>query len=244
MGGFGGDIHGGQGRGGFERRLRAELERVARDLGAEHASIHGTLELIIRAAIEIVPGAEHAGITLVTRGSSPESRAATSELPKAIDDLQHRLGDGPCIQAIWEHETVLVPDMEHETRWQRFAPAAAAAGARSMLAFQLYATEQTMGALNLHSTRAHAFDDAAVSVGGSLATHAAIALIASLREQQLRDAIASRDVIGQAKGMLMERYSIDTERAFAILKAQSQNTNEPLHDVARKMVESERPPGI
>ncbi|ERN45337.1 RNA binding sensor regulator [Prescottella equi NBRC 101255 = C 7] len=90
--------------------------------------------------------------------------------------------DGPCLQAIWEHETVRVDDMAHEDRWPRFAPRAADAGIGSMLAFQLYTTESNLGALNLLSASPHAFDSTSVSVGGSLATHAAIAVIAAQRE--------------------------------------------------------------
>ncbi|MFC9361983.1 GAF and ANTAR domain-containing protein [Rhodococcus sp. NPDC057014] len=168
--------------------------------------------MITKAARDVVPGAEDAGITLVTRGRGFQSRAATSELPTLIDELQHRLGDGPCVQAIWQHETVLVADMATEGRWPLFAPEAARIGARSMLAFQLYTTENTMGALNLHSSQPGAFDDDAVRIGGTLATHAAIALIASQREEQFRDALASRDIIGQAKGILMHRFSIDADR--------------------------------
>lgn len=224
-------------RGGFEHRLRAEIEQIARDLRAEHANLQGTLEVITKSARDVVPGAEDAGITLITRGRGFASRAATSPLPKLIDDLQHRLQDGPCVQAIWQHETVLVADMTTEVRWPLFAPEAARAGARSMLAFQLYTTENTMGALNLHSTRPNAFDDTSISVGGTLATHAAIALIACQREEQFRDALASRDLIGQAKGILMHRYAIDAEQAFTLLTRRSQHTNTPVNEVAAHIVE-------
>ncbi|MFC9557593.1 GAF and ANTAR domain-containing protein [Rhodococcus sp. NPDC056960] len=210
---------------------------MARDLRAEHASIQGTLDVITKAAQDVVPGTEDAGITLIVRGRSFQSRAATSELPKKIDDLQHRLRDGPCVQAIWEHETVLVRDMATERRWPRFAPEAARLGARSMLAFQLYTTEDTLGALNLHSRHPDTFDHTSISIGATLATHAAIARIASQREEQFRNALASRDLIGQAKGMLMNKYAIDAEQAFAILTQQSQHTNAPLYEVALTLVE-------
>ncbi|MFC9839666.1 GAF domain-containing protein [Rhodococcus sp. NPDC127530] len=153
--------------GGFEHRLRAELEQIAQDLRAEHASLQGTLEVITKSARDVVPGAEDAGITRVTHGRGFQSRAATSELPELIDDLQHRLGDGPGVQAIWHHETVLVADMATEQRWPKFAPEAARLGARSMLAFQLYTTENALGALNLHSTRPDAFDDGTGPASGS-----------------------------------------------------------------------------
>ncbi|MGV9870458.1 GAF and ANTAR domain-containing protein [Rhodococcus koreensis] len=211
--------------GGFEHRLRAEIEQIARDLRAEHASIQGTLEVITKSARDVVPGAEDAGITLITRGRAFQSRAATSELPKAIDDLHHRLGDGPCVQAIWQHETVLVTDMTTEVRWPLFAPEAAGLGVRSMLAFQLYTTETTMGALNLHSSHPNAFGDDAVSVGGTLATHAVSALIASQREEHLPRCAGVSGHHRSGQGMLMQRYSIDAEQAFTILACRSQHTN-------------------
>nr|WP_271209085.1 ANTAR domain-containing protein [Rhodococcus wratislaviensis] len=94
-----------------------------------------------------------------------------------------------------------------------------------------------MGALNLHSSEANAFGDDALSIGSTLATHAAIALIVCQREEQFRDARASRDIIGQAKGMLMQRYSIHGDEAFAILIRQSQHTNIPVHEVALTIIE-------
>ncbi len=130
-----------------ERHVRVAIEAMARDMRDEHASLDGTLEVITRAAVELVPGAEHADITLAVRGGRLESRAGTSELPSRIDDLQQEVDDGPCLQAIWEHETVRVDDMAHEDRWPRFAPRAADAGIGSMLAFQLYTTESNLGAL-------------------------------------------------------------------------------------------------
>lgn len=222
-----------------ERRVRVAIDAMARDMRDEHASLDGTLEVITRAAVELVPGAEHADITLAVRGGRLESRAGTSELPSRIDDLQQEVDDGPCLQAIWEHETVRVDDMAHEDRWPRFAPRASDAGIGSMLAFQLYTTESNLGALNLLSSSPHAFDATSVSIGGSLATHAAIAVIAAQREEQFREALQSRDTIGQAKGMLMEKFSVDADHAFSLLRQLSQERNVPLYDIARKLTEGE-----
>jgi transcriptional regulator with GAF, ATPase, and Fis domain len=223
--------------GSFERRLRTEFEQIARDMRAEHGSLQGCLEVITKSARDIVPGTEDAGVTLIARGRVLEPRAATSDMQRKIDELQHRLGEGPCVQAIWEHETVLVTDMRTEQRWPAFAPEASRIGVQSMLSFQLYTTEDTLGALNLHSSRPNAFGDTSLSIGSTLSTHAAIALIASEREEQFRNALASRDIIGQAKGMLMQRYSIDAAQAFALLTEQSQHVNQPLSEVARTLVE-------
>ncbi|ORL29569.1 antitermination regulator [Prescottella equi] len=227
-----------------ERHVRVAIEAMARDMRDEHASLDGTLEVITRAAVELVPGAEHADITLAVRGGRLESRAGTSELPSRIDDLQQLVDDGPCLQAIWEHETVRVDDMAHEDRWPRFAPRAADAGIGSMLAFQLYTTESNLGALNLLSASPHAFDSTSVSVGGSLATHAAIAVIAAQREEQFGEALQSRDTIGQAKGMLMERFSVDADHAFGLLRKLSQERNVPIYDIARKLTEGDERPAV
>ena len=222
--------------------MRAAIEELAREMHHEHADLAKTLEVITRAAVELVPGAEHAGITLATRGSRFESRAATSALPRRIDELQYELQDGPCVQAIWEKETVRVDDMEREDRWPVFAPEAADLGARSMLAVRLYTTDDTVGALNLHSSRPGAFDDDVVSIATTLATHAAFAAVAAVREEQFRAALASRDVIGQAKGVLMERFGIDDEAAFGMLRRLSQERNQLVRELAVAVVESIRPP--
>jgi len=98
------------------------------------------------------------------------------------------------------------------------------------------------GALNLLSSSPHAFDDDAVSIGASLATHAAIAVIAAQREEQFRDALESRDTIGQAKGMLMEKLSVDADQAFRLLRKLSQQRNTPLYEIARTLTADVTPP--
>lgn len=131
--------------------------------------------------------------------------------------------------------------MDREDRWPTFAPRATQLGSHAMLAFRLYTTEDNLGALNLHSSTAHAFGDTSIGIWTTVATHAAIAVIAAQREEQFRAALASRDLLGQAKGMLMERFSVDAERAFALLRKLSQDRNEPVFGIARKLVEAERP---
>jgi len=107
----------------FERYLSAGTERLVHKLSDEHAYPDATLEVITTAAVELIPETEHAGITLITRGRVIHSRAATSELPRQVDDLPRDLRDGPCVQSLWEHDTVLIDDMDHEDRWPTFAPA-------------------------------------------------------------------------------------------------------------------------
>ncbi|MFZ2178081.1 MAG: GAF and ANTAR domain-containing protein [Rhodococcus sp. (in: high G+C Gram-positive bacteria)] len=222
-------------------RLGETMAELAMTLQKQHRSIDGTLESITRSAVRMVPGVHHAGITLVVGRRRLEPRAATDKLPLRIDQLQTELGEGPCLDAIWEQHTVEVPDMSTEKRWPRFAKAAAESGVRSMLSFQLYTHQDNLGALNLYSDVADGFDDTSHEVGLLLATHAAIALIAAQRETQLQSALASRDVIGQAKGIVMERYGVDAVRAFELLSRLSQEWNIPVAEIARRVVSGNAP---
>ncbi|PKZ62992.1 hypothetical protein CYJ73_24260, partial [Gordonia terrae] len=105
----------------------------------------------------------------------------------------------------------------------------------------LYTTDQELGALNLYAETPHAFDRDSLALALNLATHAAIALSSARREEQFHSALASRDIIGQAKGMIMERYNIDALQAFELLRKLSQDSNMRLADVAKQLVHSDHP---
>ena len=108
------------------------------------------------------------------------------------------------------------------------------------MAFQLFADQRTMVALNFYADQPHAFDDGAVELGLMMATHTALAWNLVRRDEQFRSALASRDLIGQAKGMIMERFTINASEAFELLKRLSQTSNQPLAVIARQLVESDR----
>ncbi|MGI3784107.1 MAG: ANTAR domain-containing protein, partial [Janthinobacterium lividum] len=131
---------------------------------------------------------------------------------------------------------VRVPDMRHEQRWPQFAQRAYEAGAGSMLSFQLYVQGDTLGALNLYNPEPNGFDEESEQVGLLFASHAAVAFADAQKMDHLDRAVASRDLIGQAKGMLMERYQIDGEGAFRVLARVSQSSNRPLREVATELV--------
>lgn len=230
--------------------LHAAIARLARDMhGSSEVSVapDDVLVQVTQAAVDLIPGVDHAGVTLVRRRhrSTPpelESTAETGPIPRQIDDLQHHFGDGPCFEAIWTEETVYVPDVLTETRWPAFVRAIGEqTPVRSSLAIQLVVNDVELGALNLHSEKPEAFDEAVTEVAMGLAAHAAIALSGARRGQQFRVALASRDIIGQAKGMIMERYDTDAGRAFGILRQLSQESNVPIVDVARRIVEADHP---
>ncbi|WP_421097034.1 GAF and ANTAR domain-containing protein [Rhodococcus sp. As11] len=118
-----------------------------------------------------------------------------------------------------------------------FTAAAVDAGVRSILSFRLYTHDVEAGALNLFSSEPNVFDEVSIHIGEVLAAHAALAFVSARRQMQLHSAIASRDLIGQAKGMLMERFAVDADRAFAMMVALSQESNVPVPTIASRIVE-------
>jgi ANTAR domain/GAF domain len=166
--------------------------------------------------------------------------AATGRYPALLDEIQQRHKQGPCLSAAWEHHIIRINDLAVEKRWPAYCrEAAKATPIRSVITFQLFADNNDMGALNFYAERPRAFDDGAAEVGLILATHTALAWNMVRRDEQFRSALASRDIIGQAKGMIMERFKIDAVHAFALLKRLSQTSNTPVVAVARQLIESE-----
>jgi GAF domain-containing protein len=207
------------------------LAQLTRDLDSENEPAR-VLQRIVQVAVVEVDGTDYAGIMLLERGEL-KTPAATNDLVRVIDQDQHDAGEGPCMQAAMDHvEIVRADDLREDPRWPKFAERALAHGVGSMLSYQLYAREDNIGALNLYAEKARAFDDEAAHVGALLATHAAVALAATRTEANLRNALQSRDMIGQAKGILMERFKIDQAAAFELLVAVSQHTHRKLRDIA------------
>lgn len=195
-----------------------------------------TLVEIVRAAVELVPGCDEGSISVVLGRMNVSSEAASSELPRVVDALQEKYQEGPCLSSAFEQMTVRVPDMAAETRWPTFTAAAAAAGAAGMLSCQLYVEGDNLGALSLFSRRAGAFDDESEHVALLFAAHAAVAFSAVQKEAKLTRTVATRQEIGVAQGILMERYKVSDTQAFDMLIRASQHRNTKLRDVASELV--------
>ncbi|PRC44641.1 hypothetical protein C6A85_99210 [Mycobacterium sp. ITM-2017-0098] len=198
-------------------------------------------ELTERAA-RALPGAESACITVATGSGDVQTVAATHPDAEKVDGIQRRNGEGPCLEAAWQQHTMRINDIACEQRWPGFCrDTLSDTGVRSVLSFQLFTNRESMGALNFYSDRVDAFDDDAVELGLILATNIAVAWNLLERDGQFRSALASRDVIGQAKGILMERFSIDAAAAFELLRRLSQDSNTPLASIAQQLTQSLRP---
>jgi GAF domain-containing protein len=219
------------------------MSRVARKLQEEHGDVEATLQAITSSATRIVPNAEACGISYVIGRSKIESRAWTSDLPKDVDSLQERLKQGPCLDAVWEHEVVRVEDVGADERWPKFAQKAASLGVGSMMCFQLFVEGDQLGAMNMYARTPGAFDDECQDIGQMLAAHAAVALASAEHEEHLRAGMSSRDVIGQAKGILMERHKLTADQAFGVLNRVSQELNRKLVDISRELTDTGAVPG-
>ncbi|GAA1482325.1 GAF and ANTAR domain-containing protein [Gordonia sinesedis] len=213
----------------------SRMPEIVRELQAEREDTNAVLLAISQAAVDTIPGAEYASVTMVTKGEIATPVAVGAPALKC-DELQQELGEGPCVRAAVSDETIWVDDMRTETRWPRFADGAAGIGINSMVCFCLYIDGNDFGALNLHSALVDGFDAEARSMGELFAAHAAIAFAAVREREQLRMALSSRDLIGQAKGMIMERYRIDADAAFRLLARLSQDSNTKLVEVARQVI--------
>ncbi|TQS41314.1 GAF and ANTAR domain-containing protein [Cryptosporangium phraense] len=216
--------------------LAMRLSDLARDLQAEDPE--QTMQGIVVAAVETIPGAAHAGISEVERRRIVRTSAATGDLVRAVDQAQYSTAEGPCLAALFEHRTVHIPDTNAESRWPTFSEKAADLGVRSILSFQLYVANDNLGALNLYAREPRAFDDESEDVGLLFAAHAAVAMADARKVQQLSHAVSVRDQIGQAKGILMERHKITGDQAFALLVRASQHANVKLVDIARYLTET------
>ena len=214
--------------------LAEEFSQMARSLQAQ-SDTDGLLAEVVSAAVRLIPGADDGSISVVIGRRDVTSQHPSGDLPKRVDALQAELGEGPCLDAVYEQQTVRVPDLSREERWPQFSHRAAEAGVGSMLSFQLYVEGDNLGALNLYSRQPNGFDDESEQVGLLFASHAAVAFADAQKLDQLTEAVTTRDLIGQAKGILMERHKVTADQAFRMLIRISQHTNRKLRAVAEEL---------
>lgn len=219
--------------------LAGRMADLARQL-AVPLSLDAVLTGVTKNVVESIPGADVAGFLLLSKHGKFETYAATSEVLFELDALQVKYGEGPCIDAATDELIVRTDDFVHEQRWPNYSAAVMRIGLRSALSFKLYTSQRNAGALNIFGFEPNAFGPEDESAGFVLAAHAAAAIMASRQGEQLQSALTSRDLIGQAKGMIMERYGVDAVRAFEMLRELSQSANVRLVDIAKQVIASRR----
>ncbi|MCG5440847.1 GAF and ANTAR domain-containing protein [Micromonospora foliorum] len=216
----------------------AELGRVRLD----EVSLDDMLLRIAELAKESIPGTTEVTVTLV-RGRVGWTGAFTGELARQLDEWQYEQNRGPCLDASASGDTISVPDMAVEERWPAWAETARAAGVRSSLSIGLPIQGSVVGALNVYSDSAHAFDLSSIASAQGFAAYAAVALAnahlyenAATQAAQMQEAMRSRAVIEQAKGIIMGGRRCSPEEAFALLSKISQDTNRKVREVAETLV--------
>src|SRR3954464_598224 len=214
--------------------LARRLAEAARSL-QRRESPQQVMDGVVNLACSMVPGADEATITMVRENRHCYSAAATSAQASDFDVLQDETGEGPCLDAIWQQETVRVEDLASDPRWPVLGPRAAERGVLSMLCFQLFVHRDTLGAGGVVAHAKAAFPDESEHVGLLLASHAAIAAADAQHLENVSSALVNRDIIGQAKGILMERFKITSDQAFAVLAKVSQDTNRKVAAVAEDL---------
>ncbi|MCF7553043.1 GAF and ANTAR domain-containing protein [Pseudonocardia sp. WMMC193] len=218
---------------------------------SDTTSVVEILQRVLGAAGALVPTADLVGVSLADAEGGFHSPVRGGPLVERLDELQRRFGDGPCVAATRATGPGIVysPDVHADPLLGRWGPAAARAGVHAALAVGLFphSAPPRAGALTFYSHRAHGLDSADRDVAVILAAHVGAALVmaratsaAEARSAHLETALATRDVIGQAKGILMERQGIGADEAFAMLRSASQRMNVKLTDVAQTLVDRRR----
>lgn len=226
--------------------LIVDFSRTARVVFSA-TSGEDTLAHVARLAVATIEGCDYAGIFLVD-GDSVTTPAHTDPIVAEVDILQHRTGEGPCLDAITQGVTIYAEDLGDDDRWSHFGPEAAKRGMRSLLAVPLL-SDGTLGALNLYARYPRAFGAIDRARGLLLAALAALAFTAAKthegeerRAANLHTALTSRELIGQAQGILMERERVTADEAFDILRRASQHLNRKLREVAQALVDTGEQP--
>ena len=216
----------------------AELGRIS----LSELTLAEVMNRVAELARATVPGADEVSVTLVNEGRA-STVAFTGQIALHLDERQYEAGFGPCTDAAEGGAQINIADVATDARYPDFARAAALAGISSSLSLGMPLPQRTVGGLNLYARSAGAFDPDAVAVAQVFADYAAIALAnanllhASERTaRQMEQAMATRAVIEQAKGILMARLGIDADAAFAHLARQSQEANRKLNDIAAELV--------
>jgi GAF domain-containing protein len=216
--------------------LAESMVEAAKAINAP-GGIDERLNAIVRAAPSTVPGFDEASVSLGYRGGPVNTRAGSSDLVEALDLNQYQAEEGPCFEAFTRLDVTTVPSVRHEQRWPTYIARAREAGVVAQMGVPLGGDGgKVRGSLNLYSTTGEGIDPEALGIATMFATHVTLALGWARTEEQLNEALTTRKSIGQAIGIVMERYQINDDKAFDFLTRVSSTSNVKLRDVARELI--------
>jgi len=221
--------------------------QVFASLAESLADVEGvteTIEQIVAFAVESID-TTYGGITLVKSGGRAFTTVgATHESVIEADRIQYELRQGPCVDAAADSKIVVSAYLATDERWPEWGPMASALGFNSVLSAELHARGRRIGALNLYGTSEATFSPEDIALAAQFARQGALALGYARSEEGLREALETRTVIGQAQGVLMERFDIDADRAFSTLRRYSQHHNIKLKVLCHQLVETRVLPAV
>ncbi|KAA1418207.1 GAF and ANTAR domain-containing protein [Mumia zhuanghuii] len=199
-----------------------------------------TADQVIKTLCELL-GMDEAGVTMIRRAGALETVAATGLIARRADQLQSELREGPTLSDSWD-ETLRLGELADDRRWPTWSAKVAGLGAASLLAVSLAPEASRIGVVSLYSREPRHFDNDDVALAHLFARHAAVALARAETEANLHIALDARKLIGQAQGILMERFGLDEPRTLEVLRRYSQHHNMKLRHVAQLLVETRRLP--
>jgi transcriptional regulator with GAF, ATPase, and Fis domain len=225
-----------------ENDLQEGLAGLSR-LATNQMGLEDLLTRVATYAVKAIPGADGAGLTMLEAGRA-DTIVATATFVGEIDDIQYSLGQGPCITAAQEAQTVMSGSLGADPRWRRFGGAVARLGVHSVLSLPLVTSDGVLGAMNVYAHDRHAFDERAAELGEIFAVPAAVAVqnaqvLAQTQRlaAQLRSALEVRGVVDRAVGIIMSRSGVTVDEALTRLRAMSQNEHQKLVVVAGRIIE-------
>jgi GAF domain-containing protein len=216
-------------------RYAEEIAQLA--LALHDVTVEETVEKVLEFTLKAI-GCDFAGVIFVHGRHSIETAAATDPIVAKLDAMQMEVGEGPDVSVLEDRLGVIVDDTRTDTRWPIWATKAYEIGVRSLLSVRVYTGDETIGTLNAYSTTPNAFDVDDQAVAHVLARHAGVALGNARKIENLWLAVDARKRIGQAQGILMERFDLNPDQAFAVLLRYSQDNNVKLRVVADQLVET------
>lgn len=222
-----------------------EFNRLARELAAAPDE-QTRLQVAVDSAVAIVERCDHAGITINEKGGLL-TRVSSGDLVRRANELQHELGEGPCLDVRREQNTLVIPNLASDERWPRWSPKVHhELQVGSMMSLLVYTDQhrKAFGALSLYAGKGRRFDADDVAVGQALAGHLSVAVVAERQIDQLGLGLANRTIIGQAQGIVMERLDVSSEQAFDYLRRASMASNRRVVDVARDVASTRMLPNL